>query len=139
MKLFHKRWDNSYPRIIFVQKYKGNDEGWHATVMVDVTDTEVIVNDPALKPSRHIGKDTFLYLWAGGKEKKFELVAVSDKKSDAYKCRVCGKPIPDYIICPKCKKKVPLEPKIILGCMDDKCPGRTWQLIYCPYCETTIN
>ncbi len=132
--------DNSI-RIIFSQRPKNTSTDWHATVLVDIIDSDVVVHDPWVKPSRRIARQTFMELWRGGikpDEYGNRLIAVSDKKSARNKCFLCGKRIPDSIKCPACHKTICLEPKDVLGCIDDHCSQRLWKIIGCPYCDNTI-
>ena len=135
LNMFHDKWDNTRPRIIFIQKAKGDDEGLHSTVMVDVTDKDVIVHDPLSRPFRLILKDVFMYLWSGQGQNNYESIAVSDKRSSADRCRICGRPIPDFLICPNCRRKVILQPNETVGCIFNDCAGRLWNEILCPYCD----
>lgn len=123
-------------RVILVHKVYPKSNSCHATVLLDATDKYVIVHDPSGKPNRRIKKDFFLEMW---KERGYCLVAVSDRKSASNNCAVCGKAIPDKISCPTCPKMIWLEPKEVLGCINNSCSNRMWNYILCPYCGHSID
>lgn len=125
-------------RIILSHKVKVNWPPGHYTVLVDITKDDIVVHDPAVKPLRHIPKGSFNELWKG---RCYMLLAVTNVKSDRNNCSVCGKHIPDEVVCPrnKCRKTITLQPKEILGCTDNNCSGRIWAFIYCPYCGVAID
>lgn len=130
--------DNSI-RIILSHRPKKKTMSLHATVLLNVTDTEVIIHDPDQGPSRHVAMADFPEMWQGMPPTKNRLFAISDKTSKNNKCRVCKRPIPDYIQCPGCHRKIGLEPKDVVRCIYDDCPGRFWDNIQCPYCGRLIK
>ena len=36
-------------------------------------------------------------------------------------------------------KAVALQPDLVLGCPDFNCPGRTWDLLFCPWCDAELD
>jgi len=94
-------------RVIVTQRPTMDAKDWHETVLVEVTDKHVIVHDPLLKPSRRIGKEVFLKMWAGGmvtpNAHNNKIVAVAEKKSRRNNCLICGRHISDFTRCPSCR------------------------------------
>ncbi|MDP3790155.1 MAG: papain-like cysteine protease family protein [Candidatus Omnitrophota bacterium] len=121
-------------RIILSHRPKKKTMSLHATVLLDVTDTEVIIHDPDQGPSRHVAMADFIEMWQGMPPTKNRLVAISDKKYGKDKCSVCKRPVPDHLECPDCHRKIGLEPKELIGCIYYDCPGRFWESVQCPYC-----
>lgn len=131
LELFQNNWDDTHPRIMFIQRPQGGAGSGHPTVLVDAAYGEITVNDPSDKPLIHIDRGLFLSLWA----KDYVMTAFSDRRSGISACRLCGRDIPDHIICPRCRKQVGLQPKEVIGCVYDDCPRRLWDDILCPYCN----
>lgn len=118
-----------------------SDEG-HFTVLVDVTDENVICHDPLKGPSLSISPHDLFSLWTPqGRHCEITgriLIAVTDAPSNKTSCAVCDTPIPDSTTCPHCEKKIPLQPTDVLGCVQETCPERLWERVVCPHCDEVI-
>jgi len=118
-----------------------SDEG-HFTVLVDVTDENVICHDPLKGPSRSVSHNDLLSLWTPkGWHCEITgriLIAITDAPSNKTSCAVCNMPIPASTACPNCEKKIPLQPTDVFGCVNEACPERLWERVVCPHCDEAI-
>lgn len=132
-------------RAIMNHRLRSGSPLGHFTVLVDITSKSVVYHDPQYGPYRRIANKNLLNLWLpktnyceiGGNI----LIALTNKHLSKYTCPSCSTVIPETIRCfnPMCGKTISLQPGNILGCVNYYCPERTWQLIFCPYCESWIS
>ncbi|MCX5666650.1 MAG: C39 family peptidase [Candidatus Omnitrophica bacterium] len=108
--------------------------GSHLMLLIDANEKDLVFHDPDKCPSYHLTREKFIKKWVS-----FGLIAISKDAPKAYSCPVCGGSVPDNVTCPKCDKSIPLEPKEVLGCVNDECSGKMWTLLFCPYCSMNIN
>jgi hypothetical protein len=112
----------------------------HYSVLVDVTDRDAVLHDPADRPLRRVSHDQLLELWqprsADSEISGFVLIAIAaPKTSSARSCEFCHVPFPAGVECPRCRKQVRLLPDEPLGCANTACIARMWNYICCPYCD----
>lgn len=132
-------------RAILNHRLRSGSSLGHFTVLVNITRSFVVCHDPQFGPYRKITNNRLLDLWLpktgyceiGGNI----LIALTNRHLSRHTCRLCRTEIPDSIRCfnPRCGKTICLQPGNILGCVNEYCPERTWQLIFCPYCESWIS
>ncbi|MCS6860606.1 MAG: phytochelatin synthase family protein [Abditibacteriales bacterium] len=118
-----------------------SDEG-HFTVLVDVTEENVVCHDPLKGPSLPFSHNDLLSLWMPrGKYCEITgriLIALTAAPSGKTSCAVCGAPIPNTVPCPRCAAEIPLQPTDVLGCVQETCPERLWEKVVCPHCDAAI-
>jgi hypothetical protein len=114
----------------------------HYTVLVGIDGGQAILHDPQLGPDRRLARDDLLALWRPADDDSevagHVLVAIGPPETRAAACRVCTAAIPASTTCPRCRSEVPLRPGVALGCGHQKCPGRLWKRLFCPYCDASI-
>ena len=144
LRILHICYRNSVRAILNLRLRPESALG-HFTVLVRITGKYVTCHDPQYGPYKRTSQKNLLDLWLpntsdceiGGNT----LVALTDKHLSQYICPACNTEIPDSIQCynPRCRRIIPLQPGNLLGCVNYSCPERTWQLIFCPYCENWIS
>jgi hypothetical protein len=115
----------------------------HYTVFLGLSDDIVLYHDPQAKPRMQIPLDDLLALWCPT-EGQCEitgniLIAISPGHKGKIRCQACGTVVPPSISCPACGRGIPLEPRSILGCMNASCARRTWESIFCPWCDNAYR
>jgi len=130
--------DGSIGVILNCRENKNSIRG-HYSVVMNITKTHVILNDPFLGSYTRIAKSDLVELLTPmGKECKISgnvMIAVSNIVSSKTECSTCGAKILSTIKCQNCDTEIPLQPIAVLGCVDEACPERTWQHIICPHCD----
>lgn len=130
-------------RMILNHRIKITSGVGHYSVLVSVSDTEVILHDPQLGPSRALVLRDFLELWRpahfGSEITGHVLVAVAAERQTPGPCRVCGTTAPATVVCHRCKQAIALEPAAVLGCVSASCPGRLWRRVFCSACDAGLS
>lgn len=113
----------------------------HYSVLVAIDDEHVELHDPQLGPSRSLSRDELLDLWGrriGDREITGRILLAIDRPTLApYACRSCGGAA-HSLTCPGCRQVVPVEPGIVLRCLDSVCGERTWEQLFCPHCDYAL-
>lgn len=111
----------------------------HYSVLVDLDDKTVILHDPFYGPSRRLSHAELLELWqphfANSEILGNVVIGIAAKPLAAPECEFCHTETPSHVDCPKCKKRVGLQPGALLGCMRDGCIARMWNYVCCPSCD----
>lgn len=130
-------------RVILVHRITPQAGSGHCTVLVDVNDTEVVLHDPLLGPSRTLTRHELLLLWSAGWSSVDLagqiLVAIGRPDDGGADCPQCGTAIPATVPCRRCRQPVPLRPAAALGCVAAACRERVWEYIYCPGCDAQLT
>jgi hypothetical protein len=113
----------------------------HYSVLVAADEERVVLHDPERGPDLALAWQEWLPQWqAGGVEVTGPiLVTFAQAPAAAAACSACGTALPECFVCRRCLKDVPLRPAAVLGCTGTDCPGRLWEKIFCPYCDTEIT
>jgi hypothetical protein len=122
--------------ILHHQPRVGAGEG-HYSVLLDMTELEIVVHDPQAGPERHWQRDDFLAAWGpGGVEVPgYVLVVITASSPSQLSCPVCGQGGADTVSCCNCRQTVQLRPEGTLGCLRPDCAGRLWERVFCPTCD----
>jgi Papain-like cysteine protease AvrRpt2 len=120
----------------------GSSRG-HYSVLVALDDDRAMIHDPGAGPSRSLRRSEFLNLWLpNGPRSEITgriLVAIVHRSSKPFACPCCLGVIPESTPCTQCNSTIRLQPAAVLGCADEDCPGRLWDSIYCPQCDTRLR
>lgn len=129
-------------RVILNHRLRRDSASGHYSVLVRAGEQEAVVHDPQRGPNTRLSLDDLIELWrplAGPSEISGQVfVAVTAARTAPASCPTCTAALPDAVVCPACRKPFPLHPAAILGCMDTACAGRTWDVLFCPYCDTGV-
>lgn len=128
--------------VIMNHRLKEDTSTGHYTVALSADDNFIAFHDPQFGPAQKRSLDEMRLLWTP-KYQSCEitgnfLIAIA-RSPTANKCNNCSTMIPKSKTCPTCLASFPLQPAVALGCIDEHCPARLWQLIVCPYCDTTCS
>ena len=132
-------------RAILLHRLEADSPCGHFTVLVDVDDQFVTLNDPEKGPNRKVERNEMLDLWSKkGKNCEIEdniLIAISKNDSGKASCPLCGTVIPRSTRCTdsNCNTDILLQPFAVLGCIKNSCPERTWEYIDCPHCDESLE
>jgi hypothetical protein len=111
----------------------------HFTVLLDIDDKYVVLNDPALGPSRRLSHAELMQLWQPQSSASEILgnvvIGIAAAPPALRACEFCPTVIPAKVDCPRCNKAVCLGPAALLGCIRDGCIARMWNYIACPSCD----
>ena len=115
----------------------------HFSVVTGLEDFHVSLNDPFVG-SRRLTCDELLKLWGAGMASLsvpgLVMVVIADAKSPIAACSLCQTGTPaSELPCDHCGRQVPLEPGTVLGCMRRGCPMRSWDRLFCPWCDRKIG
>ena len=126
-------------RLILNHRVNTTKPEGHYTVLVGVDDRDAILHDPQSGPSRYLTRSELLELWRqdhGQSEISGQvLVAFSNIGTAAAECALCGTITPASVPCVNCREPIPLHASAILGCANAVCHARTWERVFCPYCD----
>jgi hypothetical protein len=129
-------------RLILNHRLRRDSASGHFSVLVRVGQQEAVVHDPQRGPNTRLPLDDLIELWrplGGPSEISGNVfVAVTAARTAPARCPTCTAALPDTVVCPACRKPFPLHPAAVLGCMDTSCAGRTWDVLFCPYCDTGV-
>jgi hypothetical protein len=130
-------------RVIVNHRPGLNSAGGHYSVVVAMDEEELAIHDPWLGPARRLDQAEWLKLWRPGRgnsEVRGNLaVFIGQFSAESPRCRLCERPLPPNLQCPTCRKEIPLRPGPVLGCLDSSCPERTWDLLFCPWCDAELD
>jgi hypothetical protein len=130
-------------RVIVNHRPGLNSPGGHFSVVTAMDADGLTIHDPWLGPARRFDQAEWLKLWRPGwanSEVRGNLaVFVGRFKAESHRCRLCERLLPSQLLCPTCRKEIPLRPGPVLGCLDFNCPERTWDLLFCPWCDAELD
>lgn len=130
-------------RVIVNHRQGLNAHGGHYSVVVALDEEGVAIHDPWLGPARWFEQAEWLKLWQPGSRNREVsgnlAVFISRPAIESVRCRLCACVAPPQVICPACHKNIPLEPSFVLGCLDGNCPGRMWDVLFCPWCDAALD
>jgi len=130
-------------RVILNHRPVLNSRGGHYSVLVAIGEDELVIHDPAVGPGRRLDLAHWLKLWRpgwDGREVPGNLaVFIAQLSPGPVCCRTCARIIPLEAECSVCHKNIPLRPPAVIGCVDSNCPERTWQLLFCPWCDAALG
>ena len=113
----------------------------HYSALIDVDDHNVVLHDPPYDEPVALSHAELLELWQphfpNSEIAGFTLIGVAPHAVDTPACDLCGTPIPSRVECPSCNQPVGLEPRLLLGCVNNACIARAWNDICCPTCDYT--
>ncbi len=119
----------------------GSEDG-HYSVLAGTESAGVVIHDPERGPGRSVAWPDWLALWQAGDGQSEAtgpiLVAIARDPVPAVACLACGIAPPAAFVCRCCDREMPLQPAVVLGCPAGDCPGRLWEKIFCPYCDTDL-
>jgi Peptidase C39 family len=128
-------------RGILNHRLKQDAPAGHYSVMIDLDEKSVVLNDPYYGPARALPHATLLQLWesrfSGSEIAGNMLIGIAAQPSSIVTCQHCQTPIPSTVKCPRCARQVLLQPSLLLGCMNTACAGRMWNYLCCPACDYT--
>lgn len=127
-------------RVILNHRVNSDQGAGHYSVVVEVGEEHVVLHDPLRGPDQRHSRDELLQLWQPRGWSRSEitgnvLVAVAPAATPAPPCPEGHAPVPAALACSRCRKPADLQPAVILGCMTERCPHRTWKYLYCPSCD----
>jgi hypothetical protein len=130
-------------RVIVNHRPGLNSRGGHYSVLVGMDEEGLFLHDPLLGPVQWLDQAEWLKLWRPGwanSEVRGNLaVFIGQRAAESPRCRTCGRGVPPQLPCPTCRKEIPLRPGLVLGCLDFSCPERTWDLLFCPWCDAELD
>jgi hypothetical protein len=114
----------------------------HYTVAISATEEVIEFHDPEYGPSQKQSPATMRALWLP----KFPLCEITGNFIVAiapapihHICKTCGLQLLEKIQCPVCLLSFSLQPVSALGCTNDACNSKFWELILCPYCDSAFK
>ncbi len=111
----------------------------HYSVLVNMDERDVVLQDPLYGPSRRVPHAELLELWqprfANSEIMGNLLIGIAGEVPAATACWLCRTSMPSTVACPKCQKPVSLQPSTLLGCASSECVARVWNYICCPACD----
>jgi hypothetical protein len=129
-------------RVIVHHRQNLNSRWGHYSVLVGMDDEGLSIHDPWLGPDQWFDHGDWLKLWRpgeGNREMRGNLaVFIGPRAPESPGCRTCGLVMPPQVPCPTCRQEIPLRVGAVLGCADFSCPTRTWDLLFCPWCDTEL-
>lgn len=130
-------------RVIVHHRQSLNSRWGHYSVLVGMDEEGLAIHDPLLGPAQWFDHAEWLKLWRpgeGNREMRGNLaVFIGPRVAESPRCRTCGQSGPPQRPCPTCRKEIPLRPGLVLGCPDFSCPGRAWDLLFCPWCDAELD
>jgi hypothetical protein len=113
----------------------------HFSVLTQVTAEVVRLNDPLVGP-RELGVEQFFRLWGSASlAVPGQVVVVIGRTCQRpVACSLCEtEPPTGDVECPGCRRSIPLQPFAVLGCVRKNCPMRSWERLFCPWCDAKIE
>ncbi|HEX4130397.1 MAG TPA: papain-like cysteine protease family protein [Pirellulales bacterium] len=130
-------------RVIVHHRQSLNAWWGHYSVLVGMDEENIALHDPWLGPARCLDHAAWLKLWRPGRDNREVrgnlAVLIAQGKAELLHCRVCQRRLPQKFPCPQCRKEIPLRPGVMLGCVDSHCPARTWDRLFCPWCDAELD
>jgi len=127
-------------RVILNHRLNPGTGTGHYTVLVDISEREVVLHDPYYGPSQRLSHADLLGLWQPNVPKSEivgnTLIAIANRHQPAEaECPICHHPIPASVACPQCRNPVTLRPVAPIGCINEGCIVRMWNYVCCPSCD----
>jgi hypothetical protein len=111
----------------------------HYTVLLDIDDKQVVLEDPSFSAPRRMSHAELLQLWrpqsSDSEIAGNVVIGIAAEPAAISPCEFCHTAIPSKVDCPRCKKAVGLSPAALLGCIRDGCIARMWNYCACPSCD----
>jgi Papain-like cysteine protease AvrRpt2 len=130
-------------RVIVHHRQSLNSRWGHYSVLVGMDEEGLAIHDPWLGPAQWFDQAEWLKLWRpgqGNSEVRGNLaVFIGPLAAESLSCRMCERVVPPQLPCPTCRREIPLRPGVVLGCLDFSCPERTWDLLFCPWCDAELD
>jgi hypothetical protein len=130
-------------RVIVNHRPSLNARWGHYSVLVGMDEDGLAIHDPGRGPARQFDQAEWLKLWQpgyGNAEVRGNLaVLIGPCAADSAPCGTCERMVPPELPCPTCRKQIPLRPGVVLGCTDSGCASRTWDLLFCPWCDAELD
>jgi len=130
-------------RVILNHRLSLGSSSGHYTILVDVDDAQVTLQDPRFGPFRRIARSEFLDLWRPGSDPSeivgHVLVGLETSSTLRRDCTECGAEVPAQATCPKCGATIRLRPVAVLGCIRADCDNRVWRRVFCPECDRGLS
>ncbi len=130
-------------RVIVHHRQSLNSRWGHYSVLVGMDEEGLSIHDPWLGPAQRFEQAEWLKLWRpgeGNREVRGNLaVFIGPRAAEPARCQICERLVPPQLPCPTCRKPIPLRPGFVLGCTDFSCPERTWDLLFCPWCDAELD
>jgi hypothetical protein len=130
-------------RVIVNHRQGLNSRGGHYSVVVGMDAEGLALHDPLVGPAQWLDQAEWLKLWRPGwanSEVRGNLaVFIGQGAAESPRCCMCERFVPPQLPCPTCRKEIPLRPSLVLGCLDFRCPQRTWDLLFCPWCDAELD
>jgi hypothetical protein len=130
-------------RVIVHHRQSLNSRWGHYGVLVGMDEEGLTIHDPWLGPAQWFDQAQWLKLWRpgpGNTEVRGNLaVFIGPRAAESLSCRTCGTGVPPQLPCPTCRKEIPLQPGRVLRCLEFSCPERTWDLLFCPWCDAGLD
>jgi hypothetical protein len=129
---------------VIVHHRQGLNSRWgHYSILVAMDEESLAIHDPLLGPAQRFDQAEWLKLWRPGwanNEVRGNLaVFIGQPAADPVSCQTCDRGLPQLCPCPTCRKTIPLRPALMLGCVDSDCPERSWDLLFCPWCDAEMD
>lgn len=130
-------------RVIFNHRLNLKDNLGHFTVFTKIVDNRCVeLHDPQYGGHQCI-REVILKELLRKRSNEDEitgniLITISRKNSDRTRCELCGANIPESIDCPWCSRRIFLNPREIIGCIEKECIERNWDKIICPHCDNSV-
>jgi hypothetical protein len=130
-------------RVIVHHRQSLNSRWGHYSVLVGMDEEGLAIHDPLLGPGQRFDQAEWLKLWRpgwGNHEVRGNLaVFIGPRATEPLSCRTCERVLPPNVPCPTCRKEIPLRPGVVLACPESSCPERTWDLLFCPWCDAELD
>jgi hypothetical protein len=130
-------------RVIVNHRPGLNSRGGHYSVLMGMDEDGVAIHDPWRGPAQWFDQAEWLKLWRPGwsnSEVRGNLaVFIAPRADESVRCRTCEGELAPQLLCPTCRKEIPLRPGLVLGCLDFRCPQRSWDLLFCPWCDRELD
>jgi hypothetical protein len=129
-------------RLILNHRQRPDSPLGHFTVLVGLKKDHVILHDPQIGPDVSVPIGQLLELWqplvTPSEVTGNVLVALGSEPEPETSCSTCGAEVPGTLGCPVCRRLVAIQPWSVLGCVNPNCANRTWETLFCPYCDADL-
>ena len=129
-------------RVILNHRLDANSAAGHYSVLANMDQRGVVLQDPLFGPARRLSYAELLELWRPTANSEIAgnfLIGIVAKSSAPATCQLCQTEIPGAVECPRCKRAVGLQPAELFGCAALMCNARLWNFLCCPSCDYTWN
>jgi hypothetical protein len=129
-------------RIVLNHLLTADSAAGHYSLLVATDGEHVVIHDPQLGPNRRLSRDELLALWRPRSVRSEitgqVLLALAAPNDHPAACPLCRTDFPLSVSCPGCRERIPLRPAVALGCARTDCRARTWDWVFCPFCDTVV-